>query len=743
MKARRLFLLLAFVLAPAAVATAQQAPTFEQFFNIPSPLELVAARKADRVAWATYERGMRNVHTAAAPGFEPRRLTAFLQDDGQEVGDVRLSDDGSIAVFVRGSDPNRAGWIANPTHDASGAERAIWAVRTAGGAAWRLAQGGSPELSPDGRTVLHVKGGQIYRVRVSQRIAQDSMDRGLMPFIKAWGTQSNPRWSPDGAHIAFVSDRGDHSFIAVYDVATRKVRYVAPSVDCDASPAWSPDGKRIAFVRRPGAPFGMQSQAAAPGIGNPGGPNAGRPGGCATMYRVARGQADTAAHASRPGLYTSMFADSSTLKIMVADMARLDRDIASDAATEIWHNAPRDSVFTGISRLLWGSDHLVFPVSPPRDEWDRYYSIRVAPRSAPVLLTTTNGLIEGAASAILSPDGQTLYYSTNANDLERRHIWAVAVSGGTPRQLSRGAGVETHPQPLGRGKQIALLHFGAKQPASVALLPTAGGAPKIIYPHLPASFPADAHVEPQIITVKAPDGLDIRNQLFLPRGLAPGERRPALIFVHGGPMRQMLPAYHYMQFYHWSYGFNQWLANQGYIVLSVNYRLGIGYGRAFREAGNKGGARGNAEYQDVLAAARYLQSRPDVDPQRVGIWGLSYGGLLAAQALARNSDVFVAGVDLAGVHLWGNSLDTAAVSYKSSPISEIDNWKSPVLLVHGDDDRNVQFAQTVGLVALLRARNIHHELIVIPDDTHESLLHSRWVYTWNRVGDFLKRFVWR
>jgi dipeptidyl aminopeptidase/acylaminoacyl peptidase len=175
-------------------------------------------------------------------------------------------------------------------------------------------------------------------------------------------------------------------------------------------------------------------------------------------------------------------------------------------------------------------------------------------------------------------------------------------------------------------------------------------------------------------------------------------------------------------------------------VLSVNFRSGVGYGRSFREAPNTG-PNGNSEYQDVLAAGKYLQSRPDVDPRRVGIWGLSYGGILTAQALARNSDVFVAGVDLAGVHLRGSSLDTSSVSYRSSAIAAIDTWKSPVLLVHGDDDRNVDFSQTVGLVQLLRARNIHHELIVIPDDTHESMLHSRWIYTWNQMDDFLRRFV--
>jgi dipeptidyl-peptidase 4 len=311
-------------------------------------------------------------------------------------------------------------------------------------------------------------------------------------------------------------------------------------------------------------------------------------------------------------------------------------------------------------------------------------------------------------------------------------------------QVTTGDGIENVPVPLASGKHLAVLSADAKRPLGVALWPTSGGSPvsaqKVIYPRLTADFPMSSMVVPTNVTLKAPDGLEFNNQLFLPPDIKPGEKRPALIFVHGGPARQMLLGWHYLSFYHVFYGVNQWLVSQGYVVLSVNFRSGVGYGRAFRQAPNTGG-RGNAEYADVLAAGRWLAARPDVDPNRVGIWGLSYGGLLTAQALARNSDLFKAGVDLAGVHLQGTVLDPEAVSYRSSAISEIDKWKSPVLLIHGDDDRNVNFSQTVGLVQLLRARNIYHELIVFPDDIHETLLHSRWIYTFDRMQAFLDRFL--
>ena len=116
------------------------------------------------------------------------------------------------------------------------------------------------------------KDGQIYRARVADEPAS-AMDRGEEPFISAWGTNSNPVWSPDGSKIAFVSNRTDHSFITVYDMATRSIKYMSPDVDFDSSPMWTPDSKRIVFVRRPGTPFGQQSQPGGGGLGLPAGPN--------------------------------------------------------------------------------------------------------------------------------------------------------------------------------------------------------------------------------------------------------------------------------------------------------------------------------------------------------------------------------------------------------------------------------------------------------------------------------------
>src|SRR5580765_361094 len=213
---------------------APAAPTIEQFLMPGYPTEMVSARKVDRIAWTAYEHGRRNVYTASGPQFHALRVTNETKDDGVELSDLSISDDGAIVVFVRGTPPNREGWVANPTANPAGATRTIWAARTAGGAAWKLGEGTTPALSPDGRTVAYAKDGQIFSYAVARpisaaaragsgRVSADApkreereggQGRGALratqastPWIKAWGANSNLTWSPDGSKLAFVSNR--------------------------------------------------------------------------------------------------------------------------------------------------------------------------------------------------------------------------------------------------------------------------------------------------------------------------------------------------------------------------------------------------------------------------------------------------------------------------------------------------------------------------------------------------------
>jgi dipeptidyl aminopeptidase/acylaminoacyl peptidase len=267
---------------------------------------------------------------------------------------------------------------------------------------------------------------------------------------------------------------------------------------------------------------------------------------------------------------------------------------------------------------------------------------------------------------------------------------------------------------------------------------------------LPADFPSAQLVTPKQVIFKAADGWEIHGQLFEPEMERRASRpSPALIFIHGGSIRQMMLGFHYMDYYHNAYAMNQYLASRGYVVLSVNYRTGIMYGRHFREP-KDGGPRGGAEYRDIVAAGKYLQSLPNVDAKRIGLWGGSYGGYLTAMGLAHDSDLFAAGVDLHGVHDWSvfkeeipadapDHDDAVKLAFQSSPNAAIATWRSPVLLIQGDDDRNVDFSQTVDLLQRLRMQKVHVEELIFPDEIHGFLMWKSWIRAYGATEEFFAR----
>jgi dipeptidyl aminopeptidase/acylaminoacyl peptidase len=244
------------------------------------------------------------------------------------------------------------------------------------------------------------------------------------------------------------------------------------------------------------------------------------------------------------------------------------------------------------------------------------------------------------------------------------------------------------------------------------------------------------------VILPSADGMPIHGQLFLPPNAS--AKAPALVFFHGGSRRQMMLGWHPMYYYHNAYALNQYFANSGYIVLSINYRSGIGYGLDFREALHYGPS-GASEYNDVQGAGVYLRSRSDVDPARIGAWGGSYGGYLVAMALARASDLFRAGVDFHGVHDWAKEIHIPPgapdyqLAFDSSPMAYVKDWRSPVLLIQGDDDRNVQFNQTVMLKDALRREKVDVEELILPDEGHDFLIWRSWVETYRATVEFFKR----
>jgi hypothetical protein len=585
----------------------------------------------------------------------------------------------------------------------------------------------------DGSSVLWVNGGQIYRAKLPAPAGASDMDKGDVPFIRSFGTSSTPSWSPDGSKIAFASNRTDHAFVVLYDVASRTVSYMDPTTDRDTNPMWL-DKTHVLFIRRPGAAFGQQSQPPGGGIGLPAGPlyvppasaagaaTAGRGGGGGggrgggqqgqgQQAQPPQAQAPTqptrAGGAAVPGLMNSTFKGGYTYSLWRGD-------ITTNKAEEIWHPESGDR-FSTLPNYQLSGGHLIFNggagVGGGRggggggtvDEWDRYFSLSLAsPKSKPVLLTTTDGMIENPNDIAFSADGQTMFYCTNAKDIERRHIWAVPVGGGEPKQITKGNGIETAPVALSSGKLLATISASWNMPNSVGVWDTAAASQKIVYPTSRPGFPTAAHVEPQlVITHPADKAFDIPIRCSCRKTSSPARKRPAMIFVHGGPgpadaarlsLSLRLPPVLRRQ----SVARQQGL-HRDVDQLSERRRLRpvvpqCAEHRITRQLRISGcpGRRG--------VSARSA----DVDAKRIGIYGLSYGGLLTAQALARNSDIFRARHRLRGVcTCTASSLDPTR---RVQVVRDLEHRQMEIAGADHPGRRRPQrvFCADVGLVSLLR-----------------------------------------
>jgi len=464
LKKRSLFFIILIIVQNTIIQA--QSFTLQSIKSYPFPTELTSAAKGTKIAWAFNEEGKRNIYVAEGPEYIPRKLTNYTTDDGQELTSLSISNDGKWVVYVRGGD-HGGNWNddvpVNASFSAIPPKVQIWCVPYAGGEPKAIAEGDEPLISPKSVSIVFIKGGQAWIAPVNASTAARNL-------FTSHGTTGSLAWSPDGADVAFVSNRSDHSLIGVYAINSATIKWIAPSFKKDNNPKWSPDGRGLVFIRNAGG------------------------GGVPDSLLARRHQ----------------------------PWSIITADIASGKITEIW-KAPQTlegsipSTHGGYN-LHWAAQNRIVFLSY-MDGWPHLYSIN-SNGGSPLLLTPGNFMAEHIQ---LSNDGQWIVFAANTGldklDIDRRHVVRVPVDKAAMEVVTQGQGLEWFPVITGDGSSIAMISATAQRPPLPAVLSWDKKNLKLLaIDQLPRSYPQNSLVIPKQIIFKAPDGVMVHAQLFEPVG---------------------------------------------------------------------------------------------------------------------------------------------------------------------------------------------------------------------------------
>jgi len=673
------------------------------FFKFTHTECIGASSIGETITWIEYKEGIRTLYVAKAPEFKPLCITCKDAEKGKSISEPYLSPMGQYIIYTCRE-------VNNDGSDIS------YLVLT------HLANQAPYEVInlPAGKhCCFDEKNKQLFYVQDGKPNQLISVSLSNHEFTTLWSTQGEITALTLNAcqnNIALCCQEETRSYIALYDLKSNQLQWISPNFNIDAMPVWSPSGDFLAFIR---------------------------------YYIHTEVTEDSLPNASRSPFSLMLY------------------DVKHDKAYSIWDS--RTSIVTnkstqvGRRKASWlNNNELIF--CHEGNGWEHVYRINIHSRvTAP--LSSGDFLVRDLAVCQAS---QVVYISCNKR---RRHHYQLesielkqAQNNSTYKFTYHSSSNAMEFSPLvvgGRGRYVAFLQTAIDQACQIIMFDKLTGIKHVVNNVNASTKDLSSCVSSHAI--KTSDDKMCYGQLFKP--VVTDKAHPAVLYLHDGPGLQSLPAYHPCLEMSFHYEICQYLAAQGFIVFALNYRGSGGYNKGFREAKNRGW-QGASEYIDVLAAAKWMSTQSVVDKKQIGIMGKGWGGYLAALGLARDSQLFYAGVDIHGYHHFPRALRNqqqcanpqkqitlftcteaeeatrhiacAKLATEHSPWDSLEDWMSPVLLVHGDNNRRVHFTESQLLYQALVRQGVNVETLVLPGEEHTFIRHQSWLQLAQKTYQFFK-----
>jgi dipeptidyl aminopeptidase/acylaminoacyl peptidase len=697
----------------AATSMAQQGGgahklTIEQIIDIKHPSEPIWSPDGKHIAFVWDKGGVENLYLASADGQGPPvALTSF--SEGQ-ISRAFWSRDSQTVYFPRGGD--------------------LWKVSAVGGqpsAAWTTPTSESDVVpSPDGSRVAFVRGGTItgFGSQSGGAGGSDLTVRSLSDGTETQAVHDDVSifgivWSPDGTSLAYTAG--------------------AKVIHHDESPEYS--GAKLIYrvseyVRGQVYAVKLSSGAKPVAIGT-----SGEFGGLAWL---------DAGHL----VYDRQSNEFKTYSIYVADAATGSAKSIDDEMEEKFWSIPDWGIAN--AQPLPSPDGKWIAFLTDRDGWDHIY---VIPSAGGQAIQLTKGKFE-AWRPVWSHDGSRIAFDANEPEmLGNRRIGIINFNKGTPSTtisyITAGPGTNIDPHWSPDDTHLVYQHTDTRNSADLYTIAAngTGAKPARLSDSMPPDMDKSQFVEPQFVRFPGADGQMVPGWLFVPKGLDKSKKHPTIVWIHGDGVNQNYNGWHVQRNYAVYYSIHQYFLQKGYVVFAPDYRGSIGYGRDWRTGVHLDV--GGKDAKDAWMSANYLKTLPYVDPDRIGIWGLSYGGFFTLIAMTDQPKLFRAGVDVAGVSDYvmyysdpyhgewtasriGTPEQNPEVYKNASPISHIDKLEHPLLVLHGTADVNVPFLESVWLIdeALKKDKGNLVSFMIYPGEFHYFTRTHILKDAWHRVDDF-------